>query len=80
METDFTGFTKPKGGELREIDKLKDIREVTVKTDLPTEQRTADFIAQIGNPYEYMCGNVKVKCEFGGDKSLENYFDEIVKS
>ena len=32
---------------------LRDIDSVTVKTDLPREERIRDYIEQIGNPYCY---------------------------
>ena len=30
---------------------LRDIRDVTVNTDLPKQERILDFMRQIGNPY-----------------------------
>ncbi|WMI82309.1 DUF6870 family protein [Anaerotignum sp. MB30-C6] len=45
-------------------DDLVDIRDVVIHTDLPKEERIADFIKQIKNPYLFKCGNMVVECEF----------------
>lgn len=44
--------------DIRTVDPktLRDIRDVTVNTDLPKRERMLDFIRQIGNPYCYRCG------------------------
>ncbi len=47
-----------------DIDTLRDIRDVTVNTDLPKEERILDFIRQIGNPYCYRHGKYVVKISF----------------
>jgi len=47
-----------------DIDTLRDIRDVTVNTDLPKEGRILDFIRQIGNPYCYRHGKYVVKISF----------------
>ncbi|WP_312061227.1 DUF6870 family protein [Anaerotignum sp.] len=46
------------------IDDLIDINDVEIQTELPREERIADFIRQIKNPYLFKCGNVVVKIEF----------------
>ncbi len=47
-----------------DIDTLRDIRDVTVNTDLPKKERILDFIRQIGNPYCYRHGKYVVKISF----------------
>lgn len=47
-----------------DINTLRDIRDVKVKTDLPKEERVLDFIRQIGNPYCYRHGKYVVKISF----------------
>ncbi|KAF5066196.1 DUF6870 family protein [Anaerotignum sp.] len=46
------------------LDDLIDINDVEIQTDLPREERIADFIRQIKNPYLFKCGNIVVKIEF----------------
>lgn len=46
------------------LDDLIDINDVEIQTDLPREERIADFIRQIKNPYLFKCGNTVVKIEF----------------
>ena len=43
---------------------LRDIRDVTVNTDLPKQERILDFMRQIGNPYCYRHGKYVVKISF----------------
>lgn len=46
------------------LDDLIDINDVEIQTELPREERIADFIRQIKNPYLFKCGDVVVKIEF----------------
>lgn len=46
------------------LDDLIDINDVEIQMQLPREERIADFIRQIKNPYLFKCGNVVVKIEF----------------
>ena len=41
---------------------LVDIRTVSVRKELPREERVAEFVRQIGNPYKFKCGRV---CAYG---------------
>ena len=52
--------------DIRTVDPetLRDIRDVTVNTDLPKRERILDFIRQIGNPYCYRHGKYVVKVSF----------------
>ena len=52
--------------------KLVDIKEVKINTDLPDTQRMLDFVQQIGNPYCYLCNGMVVKTRFVGNQSLED--------
>ena len=44
-----------------EADKLADIRDVSVNKDLPREERIAEFIRQIRDPYHFKCGRFVVR-------------------
>lgn len=60
----------PTGDELRQmggsetakadIDSLVDIRDVRIDARLPKEERIADFIRQIKNPYLFRCGDLVI--------------------
>lgn len=61
-----------------ERDSLADISKIHIDTKMPREQRIADFIRQIGNPYCYRCGKVVVKVSFADtgatlEDRLEHY-------
>ena len=47
-----------------EADKLADIRDVSVNKDLPREERIAEFIRQIRDPYHFKCGRFVVRASF----------------
>ncbi len=47
-----------------ENEKLVDIRSIHVNKDLPREQRIADFVRQIRNPYLFKCGQYTVHVGF----------------
>ena len=64
-----------------DIDTLRDIRDVTVNTDLPKEERILDFIRQIGNPYCYRHGKYVVKISFADtDVTLEQRMLSYLRS
>ena len=43
---------------------LVDIRDVAVNKELPREERVADFVRQIKDPYHFNCGKFLVKVSF----------------
>lgn len=47
-----------------EKDALVDIRSVSVSKELPKDERTADFVRQIGNPYRFKCGGFIINASF----------------
>ena len=62
-------------------DTLRDIRDVTVNTDLPKQERILDFIRQIGNPYCYRHGKYVVKISFTDtDVTLEDRMLSYIRS
>lgn len=46
---------------------LVDIRDVKVNKDLPREDRIAEFVRQIKNPYRFKCGKFTVQASFAAD-------------
>ena len=46
---------------------LIDIRDVSVNKELPREERVADFVRQIKDPYHFKCGKFTVQASFAED-------------
>lgn len=67
------------------LEELVDIRDVTVDTTLPKQERIADFVRQIKNPYCYKHGNYVVRVGFTKtsvtlEERLEGYLASKVAS
>lgn len=45
-------------------DNLVDIRTISVDPTLPREDRIAEFVRQIGNPYLFRCGNIIIHAHY----------------
>jgi len=57
---------------------LVDIQSVTVDTSLPQNERIAEYIRQIKNPYRFKCGKITVKAKFADNGvSLEDCLQRI---
>ena len=67
--------------DIRTVDtsSLVDIEQVQKKTNLPQEERIADYIRQIKNPYCFKCGNFVVTAKYS-DKglSIEDCLQSII--
>lgn len=58
---------------------LVDIRDVTVDPSLPKEERIAEFLRQIKNPYCFKCGKFTVRAQFAQNGvSLEECLKQIL--
>ena len=59
--------------DIRTVDtsSLVDIEQVQIQTELPQEERIADYIRQIKNPYCYLSNGVIVKISFAGRDTLD---------
>lgn len=60
--------------DIRTVDRstLVDAESVKINTDLSTEERIADYIAQIKNPYCYLYKGMAIKISFSGKRKLED--------
>ena len=71
MDTDLSqmDFDTLREVDIREVDldSLVDIREVKIDQTLPKEQRMADFIRQVKNPYCFKVGKVSVSVGFANN-------------
>ena len=58
---------------------LVDIRDVSVDQSLPKEERIAEFLRQIKNPYCFKCGKFTVRAQFANNGvSLEDCLKQIL--
>ena len=58
---------------------LADIRDVSVDQSLPQEERIAEFLRQIKNPYCFRCGKFTVRAQFADNGvSLEDCLKQIL--
>lgn len=68
MDADLSkiDFEALKRVDVREVDldTLVDIRDIKIDESLSREQRMADFIRQVKNPYCFRVGNVAVSVGF----------------
>jgi hypothetical protein len=59
-------------------DNLIDIRDVNVNKDLPKQERVAEFVRQIKDPYHFRCGKFTVTARFAEDgPTLEDCLQRI---
>lgn len=60
-------------------DTLVDIREVAVNPNLPREERVAEFLRQIRNPYHFRCGKFTVRAQYASNgMTLEECLKQIL--
>ncbi len=58
---------------------MADIREITVYPNLPNEERIADFLRQIKNPYCFKCGKFTVHAQYAKNgPSLEECLKQVL--
>jgi len=58
---------------------LVDIRDISVDPNLPKEERIAEFLRQIKNPYHFKCGKFTVRARYNEDgPSLEDCLKQIL--
>lgn len=58
---------------------LADIRDVSVDQSLSKEERIAEFLRQIKNPYCFRCGKFTVRAQFADNGvPLEDCLKEIL--
>ena len=76
-------FKQMRNVDVRTVEResLVDISKIYIDPRMPREQRLADFVRQIGNPYCYRCGKVVVKVSFAEtDATLEDRLEHYLKT
>lgn len=66
-----------------DADSLVDIKDVKISSELSKEERIAQFLNQIGNPYCFRCNGCVVQVSFTEtertlEDCLQDYFSSIV--
>ncbi len=75
----MTGGMDMKKNASMEAPSLVDIREVSVDKTLTREERIAEFVRQIKNPYCFKCGRFTVRVQFAENgASLEDCLKRIL--
>ena len=60
-------------------DSLVDIRNIKVDKNLPKQERIAEFVRQIKNPYRFRCGKFTVTARFTENgPTLEDCLQRII--
>lgn len=59
-------------------DELVDITKLSIDKSLEGNERKAEFIRQVKNPYCYRVGNIIVKSSYSGGATLTERFQELV--
>ena len=64
-------------------EQLVDIRDISIHTELPREERILDFIRQIRNPYCFRHGKIVVKIGFSEaakETTMEEQFESYLRT
>ena len=65
--------------ENKNIAELVDIRNISVDKNLPKQERVAEFLRQIKNPYRFKCGKITVVSRFtSGGPTLEDCLQRLM--
>lgn len=57
---------------------LRALSEVRIAAEGTQEERLADFVRQIGNPYCFLCGETAVKLRFSQEENTPS-FEELLE-
>ena len=68
--------------DIRTVDKntLVDLDDVEIHTELPLEERIADYIHQVRNPYCHISNGMIVKISFAGKDTLEECLSRCISA
>lgn len=68
--------------DIRTVDKntLVDLDDVEIHTELPLEERIADYIHQVRNPYCHISNGMIVKISFAGKDMLEECLSRCISA
>lgn len=67
--------------DVRTVDKssLVDLKDIVINPTASPEEKTAEYVRQIKNPYCFLCNGYAVKLEFSSTgKTIEDCFFEYI--
>lgn len=80
---DIEEIKKMKDIDVRTVDraKLMDLKDIEIDPDASPEDKMAEYIKQIKNPYCFLCNGYVIKLEFSEtDKTIEDRFLEYIST
>ena len=83
MELTMSGVAAMRSVDIRTVDRssLVDLNDVRIDESLSQQERIAEFIRQIKNPYCYKCGNIVVKERFSNNgKSFSDCLEQYIST
>ena len=61
--------------------KIVDIENIKIRTDISTDERILKYIQDTGNPYNFKAGNIDVKVEYDNKGSnIQNIMENYIKN
>ena len=70
LDTDFSDV---------DIEDLTDVRKIKIDKNLPQEERQAQYLKQVGNPYLLRRGSMMIKVSFANNGlSMEQAFENLL--
>ena len=63
-----------------DTEKLADLKQIRIPTDLPANDRMTHYLAQVRNPYLLRVGNLAVKVSFSGERELAAVLADLMRS
>ncbi len=67
--------------DIRTVDKntLVDLKDISINPNAAPEEKTAEFVKQIKNPYCFLCSGYAVKLEFAqSNRTIEDCFSDYI--
>jgi hypothetical protein len=67
--------------DIRTVDRasLIDLRDVPINTKLPRQERIADYLKRIGNPFCYKFGDIVIKESFSNNgRTIEDCLEQYI--
>jgi hypothetical protein len=81
MESTKRDIEAMRNVDVRTVDRsdLVELSDVRIDENLSQQERIAEFIRQIKNPYCYKCGDIVVKESFSNNgKSIDDCFEQYI--
>ena len=77
------GIEEMKAIDVRSVDPetLVDVTGIVIDVSLSKEERKAEYLRQVKNPYCFRVGDVVVKCSYNNDGvTIRDRFEQLVRT